>query len=82
MKLEASEEVTAEQLAALKLAGYRPIVMLLHEGPRARHICNVGEAMKNIEIAEQQARCSHVRNGSADYCRKCGALMPSKAGRK
>lgn len=53
-----AEDKTIDEadLAQLVAAGYRPIVMWLHEGPMARHICNQSEALKNIEIAEREKK--------------------------
>ena len=71
------EGVSVEDAARLRAAGYRPALRWVKSmGTGCGVICSTGEALRNIEIAEKQAKCSHVRRGGTEWCACCGALLP------
>lgn len=72
MNIEATENVSEADAAALEAAGYRPVLWW----KKANTFCTTGEALKNIEVEAKRAKCKHVRNGPTDYCRYCGIIMP------
>lgn len=64
-----TDETQADR-AALLAAGYRPVL----RWRRDNVICSTGEALKNIEIAEKQAACTHpfrARRLSGIECTIC-----------